>query len=67
MQFFWCKDMKNIEVRYNSEWLRPMSIPDLGKLLECFTVQQMTKRRNFKTCGSGASHAKWRTLVVNRW
>ena len=25
-----------------------MSIPQVGQLLECFTVQQMTKRRNFK-------------------
>ena len=25
-----------------------MSIPEIGQLLECFTVQQMTKRRNFK-------------------
>ena len=41
-------DMKNVEVRYNSEWLKGMSIPEIGKLLECFTVQQMTKRRNFK-------------------
>ncbi len=41
-------DMKTVEVRYNSEWLAGMSIPEIGKLLECFTVQQMTKRRNFK-------------------
>ncbi|MBU0998813.1 tyrosine--tRNA ligase [Patescibacteria group bacterium] len=41
-------DIKNVEVRYNSEWLRGMSIPEIGQLLECFTVQQMTKRRNFK-------------------
>ncbi len=41
-------DMKNVEVRYNSEWLKGMSIPEIGQLLECFTVQQMTKRRNFK-------------------
>ena len=41
-------DMKNVEVRYNSEWLKGMSIPQIGQLLECFTVQQMTKRRNFK-------------------
>jgi tyrosyl-tRNA synthetase len=41
-------DMKNVEVRYNSEWLEGMSIPEIGQLLECFTVQQMTKRRNFK-------------------
>jgi tyrosyl-tRNA synthetase len=41
-------DMKKVEVRYNSEWLKGMSIPEIGQLLECFTVQQMTKRRNFK-------------------
>lgn len=41
-------DIKNIEVRYNSEWLKGMNIPEIGQLLECFTVQQMTKRRNFK-------------------
>ena len=41
-------DMKNVEIRYNSEWLKGMSIPEIGQLLECFTVQQMTKRRNFK-------------------
>ena len=41
-------DIKNTEVRYNSEWLKGMSIPEIGQLLECFTVQQMTKRRNFK-------------------
>src|SRR3989339_1221992 len=41
-------DMKKVEVKYNSEWLKGMSIPQIGQLLECFTVQQMTKRRNFK-------------------
>ena len=41
-------DIKNVEVRYNSEWLAGMSIPEIGQLLECFTVQQMVKRRNFK-------------------
>ena len=41
-------NMKKVELRYNSEWLKGMSIPEIGKLLECFTVQQMVKRRNFK-------------------
>lgn len=41
-------DMSKVEVRYNSEWLDGMNIPQIGQLLECFTVQQMTKRRNFK-------------------
>ncbi len=41
-------DIKRVEIRYNSEWLKKMSIPEVGQLLECFTVQQMTRRRNFK-------------------
>ncbi|MFA6524461.1 MAG: tyrosine--tRNA ligase [Candidatus Paceibacterota bacterium] len=41
-------DIKNVEVRYNSEWLKKMNFFEIGQLLECFTVQQMTKRRNFK-------------------
>ncbi len=41
-------DLSKTEVRYNSEWLEPLSIPELGQLMECFTVQQMVKRRNFK-------------------
>ncbi len=41
-------DIKKAEVRYNSEWLKKMNFFEIGKLLECFTVQQMSKRRNFK-------------------
>ncbi len=41
-------NMKKVEVRYNSEWLKKMNFFDIGQLLECFTVQQMSKRRNFK-------------------
>jgi len=41
-------DMKNVEVKYNSKWLKKMNFFEIGQLLECFTVQQMTKRRNFK-------------------
>jgi len=41
-------DMKKVEVKYNSKWLKKMNIFEIGELLECFTVQQMTKRRNFK-------------------
>ena len=41
-------DMKNVEIRYNSEWFNEMNFFQIGKLLECFTVQQMSKRRNFK-------------------
>ncbi|KKQ88070.1 MAG: Tyrosine-tRNA ligase [Parcubacteria group bacterium GW2011_GWF2_38_8] len=40
--------MKDTEVKYNSKWLKKMNIFEIGQLLECFTVQQMTKRRNFK-------------------
>lgn len=41
-------NIKKIEVVYNSRWLKKMSFFEIGQLLECFTVQQMTKRRNFK-------------------
>ena len=41
-------DMKKVEVEYNSKWLKKMNFIQLGQLLECFTVQQMSKRRNFK-------------------
>jgi tyrosyl-tRNA synthetase len=41
-------NMKKVEVQYNSKWLKKMSIPEVGRLLDCFTVQQMAKRRNFK-------------------
>lgn len=41
-------DMKKVEVAYNSKWLKKMSFFEIGQLMECFTVQQMTKRRNFK-------------------
>jgi len=41
-------NMKNIEIKYNSKWLKKMTFYKIGELLECFTVQQMTKRRNFK-------------------
>lgn len=32
-------NMKKVEVRYNSEWLKKMNFFDIGQLLECFTVQ----------------------------
>ncbi len=41
-------DLSKAEVRYNSEWLSKMDSIELGRLLESFTVQQMTKRRNFQ-------------------
>ena len=41
-------NLSGVEIRYNAEWLEEMSLIELGKLLECFTVQQMSKRRNFQ-------------------
>ncbi len=41
-------NLSNVEVRYNSEWLKSMDFLKISELLECFTVQQMSKRRNFK-------------------
>ena len=41
-------DLSKTEVRYNAEWFDNMNWIELGKLLESFTVQQMSRRRNFK-------------------
>lgn len=41
-------DMQHIEVRYNSEWLGKLTFREIAQLAECFSVQQMTARRNFK-------------------
>jgi len=41
-------DLSKAEIHYNSEWFKEMGYVELGKLLECFTVQQMLRRRNFK-------------------
>jgi len=41
-------DLSKAEVHYNSEWLANLDFIESGRLLECFTVQQMSKRRNFK-------------------
>jgi tyrosyl-tRNA synthetase len=48
-------DLSKTEVRYNSEWLSGMNAVQLGELLENFTVQQMTKRRNFAERIEGGS------------
>ena len=41
-------DIKKVEIQYNSKWLKKMNFFEIGQLLDCFTVQQMSKRRNFK-------------------
>lgn len=41
-------DIKKVEINYNSKWLKKMGFFEIGQLMECFTVQQMSKRRNFK-------------------
>ena len=40
-------DLSHTEIHYNSEWLAKMNILEISQLLDCFTVQQMSKRRNF--------------------
>ncbi|MBV8530346.1 MAG: tyrosine--tRNA ligase, partial [Candidatus Eremiobacteraeota bacterium] len=40
-------DLERIEVRYNSEWLDPLSLADLVKLLAKTTVAQMLERNDF--------------------
>lgn len=41
-------DLSKAEIHYNSKWLAKMDYIEIAKLLDCFTVQQMSKRRNFK-------------------
>jgi tyrosyl-tRNA synthetase len=41
-------DLERIEVRYNSEWLAPLSLGDLVKLLAKTTVAQMLERNDFR-------------------
>jgi tyrosyl-tRNA synthetase len=40
-------DLERIEVRYNSEWLDPLSLADLVKILAKTTVAQMLERNDF--------------------
>lgn len=41
-------DMSQVELTYNSDWLSQLGFQEISELAECFTVQQMSARRNFK-------------------
>ncbi len=41
-------DVSKAEFVHNSDWLSKLTFEDATKLAECFTVQQMLARRNFK-------------------
>lgn len=41
-------DISKIEFVYNNDWLSKLTFSDLIELADCFTVQQMLARRNFK-------------------
>lgn len=41
-------DVNKAEFLHNSDWLSKLTFEDVAKLSECFTVQQMLARRNFK-------------------
>lgn len=41
-------DLSKVEFRYNSEWLAPLGFSEISALAECFSVAQMSARRNFK-------------------
>lgn len=42
-------DASKIEVVYNKKWLSKLTLEEVAKLAESFSVQQMISRRNFKT------------------
>ncbi len=41
-------DISKTEFVYNNDWLSKLTLTDIINLSECFTVQQMLARRNFK-------------------
>ncbi len=41
-------DLEKTEFVYNNDWLSKLTFKDVSELSECFTVQQMLARRNFK-------------------
>jgi tyrosyl-tRNA synthetase len=41
-------DLSKTEFVYNNDWLSKLSFDEVTKLAECFSVQQMLARRNFK-------------------
>src|SRR3989344_1863782 len=41
-------DMGKVELRYNSEWLEKLSLKEINEGADCFSIQQMAARRNFK-------------------
>ena len=41
-------DISKTEFVYNGDWLSKLSFEDVTKMAECFSVQQMLARRNFK-------------------
>lgn len=41
-------DLSKTEFVYNNDWLSKLSFEEVTKLAECFSVQQMLARRNFK-------------------
>ncbi len=40
-------DIKKAEFKFNSRWLKKLNFSDVAELAECFSVQQMSHRRNF--------------------
>lgn len=41
-------DLNKVEFVYNADWLSKLTLEEIIKLTECFSVQQMLARRNFK-------------------
>ncbi len=41
-------DVNKVEWHFNSQWLSKLNLKEISRLAECFTVQQMLARRNFK-------------------
>lgn len=48
-QAFKILDREKTQVRYNTEWLKPLTFLDVIKIAQNFTVQQFLSRSNFST------------------
>ncbi len=42
------KDPKKLEIRHNSEWLKPLGFAEIVRLASCYTVARMLERDDFE-------------------
>lgn len=58
-------DLSKTEFVYNNDWLAKLTFGELTVLAECFTVQQMLARRNFKDRYDAGKEISSRIFISN--